>query len=329
MVILIKYYYNKQNIYFVNHKKVMVYKLGRILGKGSDGIVYELLDGENNDKVIKFMQGGDFGIKNYIEYYILFQLNSRYLTKASDMEIEEDGLIKIVQPKAKMDLKDYIFKNSLKMREKKKIMADLLRGVKFLHSRKLIHGDIKPSNILVFDDGIKFTDFNLSILERSRRRIRNLYTITYRPPEISCGKVTLKSDIWALGCTFFEIYYGYPYFNFRKEKEFIHLKSTREHDPDNKIFNILISSMMEKNDDDRHSVDQVMKNEFFEGFHFEKVEEAGDFVFDIDYFCKDSEKDKKILRYKLGMEEEKPRYNKGFRKIEKRIIENKFLFFSL
>ena len=305
----------------------MVYKLGRILGKGSDGIVYELLDGEDNDKVIKFIQGGDFGIKNYIEYYILFQLDSRYIANATDMEMEEDGLIKIVQPKARMDLKDYIVRNNLKMGEKKKIMSDLINGINFLHSKKIIHGDVKPSNILVFDDAIKFTDFNLSILDKSKRRKNNLYTITYRPPEISLGEVDLKSDIWALGCTFFEVYYGYPYFNFRKERQFIHLKNSREEEPSNTCFNSLVSNMMSTCKTDRYSIEQVIRHKFFEGFHFEKVEETGDFVFDIDHFCRDSEKDKKILRYKLGMEEEKPRYNKGFRKIEKRIIENKFLFF--
>lgn len=305
----------------------MVYKLGKILGKGSDGIVYELLDGENNNKVIKFIQGGDFGIKNYIEYYILFQLDSEYLTKASDIEIEEDGLIKIVQPKAKMDLKDYIFRHNLKMKEKKKIMSDLLRGVYFLHSRKIVHGDIKPSNILVFEEGIKFTDFNLSLLEGSRKKIEHLYTITYRPPEIAEKRVSTKSDIWALGCTFFEIYYGYPYFNFRKEKEFIHLKNSKENNSDNLVFNSMIYRMMEKDDTERYSVEDVMKDKFFDGINFDFRVKKEIFVFDEEYFCKDSEKDRKILRYKLGMEEEKPRYNKGFRKIEKRVIENKFLFF--
>lgn len=305
----------------------MVYKLGRILGKGSDGIVYELLDGDDNNKVIKFIHGGDFGIKNYIEYYILFQLDSKYLAKASDIEIEDDGLIKIVQSRAKMDLKDYIVKNNLKMKEKKKIMGDLLRGVQFLHSKRLIHGDIKPSNILVFDDGMKFTDFNLSFLEGSVRKLKHLYTITYRPPEVSNGLVSLKSDIWALGCTFFEIYYGYPYFNFRKEREFIHLKNSKEEDPTNTVFNSLISCMMKRDVSERYSVDQVMKDKFFEGHRFEILEIESKPEFDVKYFCKDSEKDDRIFRYKLGMEKEKPRYNKGFRKIEKRVIENKFLFF--
>ena len=37
---------------------------------------------------------------------------------------------------------------------------------------------------------------------------KKLYTVTYRAPEIENKKVSLKSDIWALGCTFYEIIKG-------------------------------------------------------------------------------------------------------------------------
>ena len=50
----------------------MVYTLGKIIGRGSDGVVYELKEDEKNNKVIKFIQGENFGIKNYIRilYFI-------------------------------------------------------------------------------------------------------------------------------------------------------------------------------------------------------------------------------------------------------------------
>ena len=50
----------------------MVYKLGKKIGEGSDGTVFELFDNTRSEKVIKFIQGENFGIKNYIEYYILY-----------------------------------------------------------------------------------------------------------------------------------------------------------------------------------------------------------------------------------------------------------------
>jgi len=242
----------------------MVYKLGKLIGKGSDGVVYELLGDEGGNRVIKFIQGDSFGIKNYIEYYIFTNLEEKYITKCKNLEIDEDGLIKVIFEKADMDLKDYIQKNRLTNRRKKEIMKKLLTGLEYLHSFNIIHGDIKPSNILVFDQDIKYADFNLSIVQLNDKKInRRLYTMTYRPPEISNNWASLKSDIWALGCTFFEIYYGYEYFNYSKEKKFFHIKNSIENKDENKDFNNLIKNMIFPEENLRFSIEKIKNHIFF------------------------------------------------------------------
>ena len=242
----------------------MVYKLGKIIGRGSDGIVYELLSDSSDNKVIKFIQGESFGIRNYIEYYILNNLNENYVTKCHKVEIEEDGLIKIIFDKADSDLKDYITNNRLSEKRKKNIMKQLIVGLEYLHSFNIIHGDIKPSNVLVFGNKIKYSDFNLSKLSLREEKItRKLYTIIYRPPEILENKACFKSDIWALGCTFFEIYYGYGYFNYSKEKKFFHLKNSLETKEENSIFNDLIKNMICVNKNSRFTIDQIKSHPYF------------------------------------------------------------------
>lgn len=45
-----------------------------------------------------------------------------------------------------------------------KILKQLLRGLQFMHSNKILHLDIKPQNILVFpNDVFKFADFGHSL----------------------------------------------------------------------------------------------------------------------------------------------------------------------
>lgn len=242
----------------------MVYKLGKLIGKGSDGVVYELLGDQGNGNVIKFIQGDAFGIKNYIEYYIFTNLDEKYITKCKNLEIDDDGLIKIIFDKADMDLKDYIQKNKLSDKRKKEIMIQLLSGLEYLQSFNIIHGDIKPANILVFGENIKYTDFNLSFIHTIDSKInKKLYTMTYRPPEISEEKASLKSDIWALGCTFFEIYYGYEYFNYSKEKKFFHIKNSFENKEENSVFNDLIKNMIHTNENRRFSVENIKNHRYF------------------------------------------------------------------
>ncbi|XXG95755.1 hypothetical protein Hte_002026 [Hypoxylon texense] len=80
------------------------------------------------------------------------------------------------------------------------------------------HGDIKAANILWFATPgatdpsgwrLVLSDFGLMrfhrLVSRSIQTSRNLKkTITYQAPEFDIAKISRKSDIWALGCTFLE-----------------------------------------------------------------------------------------------------------------------------
>ncbi|KAI0836398.1 kinase-like protein [Hypoxylon sp. FL0890] len=80
------------------------------------------------------------------------------------------------------------------------------------------HGDIKAANILWFAKAgatgpsgwrLVLSDFGLMrfhrLMSRSIQTARNLQkTITYQAPEFDIAKISRKSDIWALGCTFLE-----------------------------------------------------------------------------------------------------------------------------
>lgn len=264
----------------------MVYKLGKLIGKGSDGLVYELIIDNKCDDVIKFIQGDIYGIKNYMEYFILFNLDERYVTRCKKIEIDDDGLIKLIFRRANCDLKDFLQDNRITKKKKKILMLKLLEGLEYLHSYNIIHGDIKPSNILVFDNmDVKYADFNLSRIYLSGGEIdRKLYTMTYRPPEIMEKRASLKSDIWALGCTFFEIYYGYEYFNFSRDKKFYHLKSSVESKEENDVFNDLIKNMIEPEESKRFSVKEIKNHRYFlrekfpSQFEKKKVMEKEEFI---------------------------------------------------
>lgn len=323
----------------------MVYKLGRIIGKGSDGIIYELLENDKDiNKVIKFIQGEIYGIKNYVEYYILFQMNNKHIAKGLNVEVEEDGLIKIIQERALMDLKDYIYKNKISQIDKKKIMIQLLQGLEYLHSFNILHGDIKPTNILVYPNKgekennfvFKYSDFNLSMIHCSDSKLnKKIYTVTYRAPEIENKKVSLKSDIWALGCTFFEIYYGYPYFNYRKDKKFYHLKNSSEDKIENQIFNNLIQKMICDDIFQRYDIRNIKNHPYFTGLikkdkilkkiKMSQNELKSQLEKNYQYYGIKSRKDKKLFISKFSDKTCTP-VHKNYQKIENLIISKNFDF---
>jgi len=231
--------------------------LGKMLGKGSDGEIYELID--NNNKVVKYIQPKICGIENYLEYHIMLYVDHPNIVSATEIELTEHNLVKIVQRRAISNL-------CIKIKNKKDIFKQIVEGVKFLNDHNIIHGDIKPSNILLFEKNkVKLNDLSLCRLIDSRSN-RQLYTYHYRPPEVDRGEKHLKSDIFALGCTIFELYFNEPYYD-KKFQNKIHIKKTgKDKDRD---FLDLIYNMTEKEVYKRYSIQQVCEHKYFADYRFE------------------------------------------------------------
>ena len=81
--------------------------------------------------------------------------------------------------------------------EIKKVMQQLLNGLYFIHSQKILHRDMKAANILITKAGIlKLADFGLArafSLPAHKNGAANRYTnrvvtLWYRPPELLLGE---------------------------------------------------------------------------------------------------------------------------------------------
>jgi serine/threonine protein kinase len=233
------------------------YILGNMIGKGSDGEVYELLeDGYINNKVIKFIQPRINQGNKYLEPYILLHLNHENIMKAEAIEMENNGLLKIIQLRAELDLLKKISNKHIKAVDKIKYMREITEGINFLHQHHILHGDIKPNNILLLNNTVKLTDFSLSrVIDKGCIiNYNSTYTLCYRPPEVKENKLYLKSDIWALGCTLYEIFYGTKYFVLTKELKLYHIANKSSPG----LFDGMIAKMIEKNIDERFSIEDIL-----------------------------------------------------------------------
>ncbi|XP_041347446.1 serine/threonine-protein kinase NLK-like [Gigantopelta aegis] len=93
----------------------------------------------------------------------------------------------------------------------KVFLYQILRGLKYLHSSRVLHRDIKPGNLLVNSNCcLKVCDFGLARIDEPDEAIhmtQEVVTQYYRSPEILMGAkhYTSAIDIWSVGCIFAEL----------------------------------------------------------------------------------------------------------------------------
>jgi serine/threonine-protein kinase len=92
------------------------------------------------------------------------------------------------------------------------IARQLAAGLSAAHEKGVLHRDLKPANIMIDGHGrVRITDFGLAIAvaEEETDAAEILGTPAYMAPEQFAGKgATTRSDIYALGLVFYEIYTG-------------------------------------------------------------------------------------------------------------------------
>lgn len=109
--------------------------------------------------------------------------------------------------------------------EKIRIARDIAYGLAYLHAYDIIHGDIKPSNILFNDEGqVRITDFGLSHFSSNtlfdflsqlfliKKDLRGGTPAYMSPEQLKGAKPDKSVDIYALGVLLFELFTGFlPY----------------------------------------------------------------------------------------------------------------------
>uniref|UniRef100_A0A8D3D3F3 Protein kinase domain-containing protein n=1 Tax=Scophthalmus maximus TaxID=52904 RepID=A0A8D3D3F3_SCOMX len=180
------------------------------IGEGAYGKVYKARDLKN---------GGRFVALKRVRVAVLKQLEAfehpnvvRLFDVCTVSRTDRETKLTLVFEHVDQDLTTYLEKApdpGVPPETIKDMMYQLLQGLDFLHSHRVVHRDLKPQNILVTSGGqIKLADFGLARIYSFQMALTSVVvTLWYRAPEVLLqSSYATPVDLWSVGCIFAEMF---------------------------------------------------------------------------------------------------------------------------
>ena len=215
---------------FGRHDKSIFQKIDKV-GSGTYGEVYKGINTKTKEiiaiKKIKIdLENEGIPSTALREITILRELTHPNIVQLKDVVCDNNKLYLLFEF-VDYDLRKFLEdldKENLSEERIKSILYQILDAVAYCHSKKVIHRDLKPQNILLDkNENIKIADFGLAraFSIPIRPYTKEVLTLWYRAPELLLGinEYSTPVDIWSIGCIFAELILKQPLFKGEYEIE--------------------------------------------------------------------------------------------------------------
>uniref|UniRef100_T1J0E3 cyclin-dependent kinase n=1 Tax=Strigamia maritima TaxID=126957 RepID=T1J0E3_STRMM len=187
------------------------------IGEGTYGVVYKAKD-KDTGRVVALkkirLETESEGVPSTAirEISLLKELDHPNVVRLLDV-VNADRKLYLVFEYLNKDLKKFMDDSptsSLDSSLVKSYLWQLLQGIAYCHSHRVLHRDLKPQNLLIDVEGnIKLADFGLARAfgVPVRTYTHEVVTLWYRAPEILLGSRFYNTpvDVWSIGCIFAEM----------------------------------------------------------------------------------------------------------------------------
>jgi tetratricopeptide (TPR) repeat protein len=208
-------------------ERIGTYTIKRLIGEGGQALVYEAEQASPHRAVaVKVLKGGQFIGRRELrrfqrEIQALAALNHPGIATIYEAGQSPDGqhylAMELVQGTW---LHVYLREKSPPRRARLELFQRILNAVQYAHRHGVVHLDLKPTNILIDEDGNpKVLDFGLARLRRMETdlSLTETYLVEgtprYMSPEQICARreeVDARADVYALGAILYEMLTGRP-----------------------------------------------------------------------------------------------------------------------
>lgn len=248
------------------------YDIGQHVGRGGFANVFRAVDRATGETVavkmvsLELLRSNDLESRFRREVDLHRSLDSPHIARLVDyFETPEHGCV-VVEFCAGGDLRSMLKRRGRLSEDEARIVGrQLLRGVSYLHSKGIMHRDLKLANILlVSQDQLDVKICDLGVAARTRSRKSDRWTLCgtphYMAPEIVEGKEPhgLPADIFSIGCILFSLLTGEATCQDRRRASAALASSGVSDDAKD-----LIAKMMAHNPKDRPGARAAQRHPFF------------------------------------------------------------------
>ncbi|XP_068855777.1 serine/threonine-protein kinase PAK 3-like [Aphelocoma coerulescens] len=186
------------------------------VGQGAFGTVYKGLDRATGGEVAikKMSLRGQNRERAVNEILVLKDKKNPNIVSSLDSFLVDEDLWLVMEYMDGGTLQDVVRQTRMAEGEMAAVSRECLQGLDFLHSNRVIHRDLKSSNILLATDGsVKLADFGLcaQLSPEQEQRSSMVGTAHWMAPEVvTSSPYGPKVDIWSLGIVTIEMVEGEP-----------------------------------------------------------------------------------------------------------------------
>lgn len=186
-----------------------IFPLKQYLGGSEHSAVFltEYAEGERRKAALKLVatdEGtADAQLSSWNVAAQLSHPNLLRLFRTGRCKLDGKDLLYLVMEYAEEDLADILPQRALTPEEAREMLCPVLDALEYLHGKGLVHGDLKPANILASGDQLKLSTDRISGIGESQGLTRQVGA--YDAPEASSGMLTPAADVWSLGTTLVEV----------------------------------------------------------------------------------------------------------------------------
>ena len=196
------------------------YLLGEQLGEGGFGQVFQAWDSKLERYVaVKRLKSGEHRSQSrqaLHEARAAASLDHPAFVKIYAIEDEEDPPSIVMELIRGKTLRKILHEGPMSEPDAREMLMQLSAAMQVAHASGLVHGDLKPSNIMLDESGrYRILDFGLALVNdtevtTSTNQLDPQGTIAYMAPErLMGGALTASADIYALGVIFYEALTGH------------------------------------------------------------------------------------------------------------------------